>query len=193
MSGDNHILKDILDGGYILYTRHATTSTTTESPNPDLNDCSTQRNLSTEGQAEAKELGEIYRRLGITVSNPVLTSPYCRTRDTAKLAFGDRTEVFHDLIYIHLLAESQIPEPMKRSKDRLLQLFETVPNAGQNLVIIGHSHSFDPSYREIPFAGTVVLQPGGQHRGFTFKGLVELAQWRNEASSISNRLLEAIK
>ena len=52
-----------------------------------LNDCATQRNLNVAGRAEARKLGEQFRSRKILVS-AVLTSQWCRTRETAQLAFG---------------------------------------------------------------------------------------------------------
>ena len=52
-----------------------------------LDDCSTQRNLSEEGRAHARRIGEEFRRRRIPVER-VLSSPWCRCLETARLAFG---------------------------------------------------------------------------------------------------------
>ncbi len=49
--------------------------------------CARERNLSDKGRQEAARMGEAFRRHGVAV-NIVLASPYCRTIDTARLAFG---------------------------------------------------------------------------------------------------------
>jgi phosphohistidine phosphatase SixA len=56
-----------------------------------LGDCRTQRNLSDRGRAQARALGERFRRHGVRVGR-VLTSQWCRTRDTAALAFPGQVE-----------------------------------------------------------------------------------------------------
>ena len=53
-----------------------------------LGDCRTQRNLSTEGQQQARRLGESVRAHGVVVGE-VWHSQWCRTTDTAHLAFPD--------------------------------------------------------------------------------------------------------
>jgi broad specificity phosphatase PhoE len=53
----------------------------------DLSRCETQRNLDEQSRAEARAIGQAVRALGIPVG-AVLSSGYCRTRDTAALAFG---------------------------------------------------------------------------------------------------------
>ena len=49
-------------------------------------DCSTQRNLSDEGRQQAKRIGAELRKNGVNVGS-VWHSAWCRTRDTAQLAF----------------------------------------------------------------------------------------------------------
>jgi len=52
-----------------------------------LGDCATQRNLSEAGREEARRIGERLRAERVPVAQ-VYTSPWCRCRDTAMLAFG---------------------------------------------------------------------------------------------------------
>lgn len=49
-----------------------------------LGDCATQRNLDAQGRAQARAIGAAFRDRGITFDR-VLTSQWCRTRDTAEL------------------------------------------------------------------------------------------------------------
>ncbi len=51
-----------------------------------LGDCRTQRNLSTEGQQQARRLGESVRAQGVAVGE-VWHSEWCRATETARLAF----------------------------------------------------------------------------------------------------------
>jgi phosphohistidine phosphatase SixA len=51
-------------------------------------DCSTQRNLSGEGRLQATRIGAAMRKNAVKVS-AVWHSAWCRTRDTAQLAFPD--------------------------------------------------------------------------------------------------------
>jgi phosphohistidine phosphatase SixA len=75
-------------GGQIVLIRHAATDPGYGDPKGfRLDDCRTQRNLSAAGRAEAARLGEAFRKRGIPVAR-VLSSPWCRCLETAKLAFG---------------------------------------------------------------------------------------------------------
>lgn len=51
-----------------------------------LNDCATQRNLDDAGRRQASRIGEAFRARGVAVGR-VLTSQWCRTRETAEFAF----------------------------------------------------------------------------------------------------------
>lgn len=75
-------------GGSVILIRH--TSTTEGLGDPagyTLEDCATQRNLSEAGRAEAKRIGERIRAERVPIAR-VYTSPWCRCRETARLAFG---------------------------------------------------------------------------------------------------------
>lgn len=75
--------------GAIVLFRHATAPGVGDPPGFRLDDCSTQRNLNAEGRAEARRLGEQFRARRIPVG-AVLNSLWCRSRETAQLAFGDQ-------------------------------------------------------------------------------------------------------
>ena len=72
--------------GSVVLFRHALAPGGGDPPGWRLNDCSTQRNLSAEGQAQARRIGEAFRQRRIDVST-VWSSQWCRTRETADLAF----------------------------------------------------------------------------------------------------------
>jgi phosphohistidine phosphatase SixA len=78
-------------GGTVALMRHARAPGTGDPPNFRLDDCATQRNLSAEGRRQAQEVGERFRARGIAVER-VLSSRWCRSLDTARLAFGNGTE-----------------------------------------------------------------------------------------------------
>jgi broad specificity phosphatase PhoE len=73
--------------GSVVVLRHSYAPGGFDPPDARLDDCSTQRNLDENGRAQARRIGEAFRREGITVG-PVLSSPRCRCLETARLAFG---------------------------------------------------------------------------------------------------------
>ena len=75
-----------LRSGDIVLIRHASAPGTGDPSTFRLNDCSTQRNLDEAGRAQARRIGRYVRTLGVPVG-AVWTSQWCRTRETARLAF----------------------------------------------------------------------------------------------------------
>jgi hypothetical protein len=84
---DREALDRLRRGGVVLALRHALAPGSYDPPGFQLGDCSTQRNLSEEGRAQARALGARLREAGL-VPAAVRSSPWCRCLDTAQLAFG---------------------------------------------------------------------------------------------------------
>jgi phosphohistidine phosphatase SixA len=77
------------DGGHVVLLRHAMATGSTDPANFDIEKCSTQRNLSDRGKQQARKIGALFATRAAEVER-LLASRYCRTFDTARLAFGDR-------------------------------------------------------------------------------------------------------
>lgn len=76
----------LLVSGSVVLVRHALAPGVGDPDRFQLNDCTTQRNLSDEGRAQAKRMGAFFRKQSVPVT-VVWSSQWCRTRDTADLAF----------------------------------------------------------------------------------------------------------
>ncbi len=78
--------------GAIAIMRHALAPGTGDPSNLTIGDCSTQRNLDDRGRDQARAIGAALRERGITFDN-VVSSQWCRTRETAELlGLGPVTE-----------------------------------------------------------------------------------------------------
>ena len=77
---------DALQDGTVVLFRHANAPGGGDPPGLKIGDCSTQRNLDETGRAQARRIGERFRERRVPVG-AVLTSQWCRTRETAELAF----------------------------------------------------------------------------------------------------------
>ena len=89
------IINQLKSGGNIIFIRHAIAPGNGDPDNFDLKDCSTQRNLSKNGIEQSKKIGEFFKDNKIKVEK-VLSSDWCRCKDTAKFAFKN-FEVFSSL------------------------------------------------------------------------------------------------
>ncbi len=79
------------EGEQIVLLRHAMAPGAAEPATFDIEKCSTQRNLSERGKQQARKIGALFAARAAPTGR-VLTSRYCRTKETARLAFGDAEE-----------------------------------------------------------------------------------------------------
>ncbi|PZN99826.1 MAG: histidine phosphatase family protein [Hyphomicrobiales bacterium] len=70
--------------GHVALMRHADAPGTGDPASFRLDDCKTQRNLGERGRIQARRLGEEFRQRAVAVVL-VLTSQWCRARETAEL------------------------------------------------------------------------------------------------------------
>ena len=81
---DTAALDVLKQPGVHAIMRHALAPGTGDPANFNLNDCGTQRNLDSRGRDQARTIGKALRDAGI-VFDRVLTSQWCRCRETAEL------------------------------------------------------------------------------------------------------------
>ncbi len=84
MANEEKAAWDALRAGGIVLFRHALAPGGGDPPGFKLKDCATQRNLSEEGRAQAKRMGERLKAEGVKVQ-AVWSSQWCRALETAKL------------------------------------------------------------------------------------------------------------
>jgi broad specificity phosphatase PhoE len=145
-------------GGQVVLIRHTvTTPGAGDPPGMRLDDCSTQRNLTDAGRVHARRIGEAFRSRGIPVER-VLSSPWCRCLETARLAFG-QAEVSEALS--NLFGR---PENRERQVKQIQALVATKPAKG-NLVLVTHGSTIQALTGVSPGTGEMVLFSGGQVLG----------------------------
>ena len=86
VNANKNVIKNLKEGGNIIFIRHALAPGSGDPENFDLNDCNTQRNLSNQGIKQSKRLGLFFLKNQIPI-DLVLSSEWCRCKDTAKYAF----------------------------------------------------------------------------------------------------------
>src|SRR5688572_11503466 len=147
-------------GGHVALIRHADAPGTGDPPSFELGDCSTQRNLSAGGQAQAARLGAAFRTNGVTVDQ-VLSSGWCRCIETATIAFGT-AEVWPPL---HSFFRDAGTEAAQTAEVRARVAAWEGPGT---LVLVTHQVNITALTDIFPAAGEiVVLAPAGE-RGFGF-------------------------
>jgi virginiamycin B lyase len=176
-------------GGLVLVIRHATTDQSKQDEDPVvLGDCSTQRMLSAQGRAEARAIGRGVRRLGLHVGK-VLTSAFCRTRETATLAFGRAA------VSPPLLNTITSPHDVRWRKQiaAARALLGTVPAKPTLTVLVTHNVVVqDMTGISLDEGETLVFRPLGRSR-FRLVDRVQPGEWaqvRATASAAALRVRE---
>jgi virginiamycin B lyase len=167
------LVRRLREGGYVLTFRHAATDFSMTDTTRDLRDCSRQRNLNEDGRRQARAIGNAFRRLGIPVGQ-VLASPFCRTRDTARLAFG-RARPSRALLSARYL---ESPGARARQPARLQRLLTRRPVPGANTALISHNFAIDDATGvNLAEGEAAVVAPGRGREGFEIVDTVEAEEW----------------
>lgn len=176
------LLNAIKSGGYNLYFRHAATDWSNSDQVRGAGDwiscdASRIRQLSAEGRRVAALVGEAMRALQIPVS-AVYASPYCRTRETARLLGLGPVETTTDVMNMrvadyfggrHALAA--------RARARLA----VAPPKGTNVVYVAHGNVVREATTVYPAEGEcIVFRPDGEGRP-EFVGRLLPRQWQHLA------------
>ena len=155
---DERIWSLVKGGGQAIFVRHAiTTPGVGDPPNMRLTDCSTQRNLTDAGRAHARRVGEAFRARAIPVDR-VLSSPWCRCQETARLAFGP-PETWAPLGNLFGRPENRAAQVQE------LQALASERRTGGNVVLVTHGSTISALTGINPgSAEMVVVTPQGDGR-----------------------------
>jgi phosphohistidine phosphatase SixA len=172
------LLHCLRKGGFIFYARHGEATVGRDLPYLNFQTCLTQRNLSEKGRRQAICYGEILRYLQIPINYPVSASPFCRTVETAQLAFG-RGNVEVNPLWVEVYRLSGILSSGDRIRilNNLQSVLETIPEEGRNQIIVAHSFPEGIGLGPIPNMGTVILRPKGQGNGYEVVSELSLVVW----------------
>lgn len=173
LTGDA-LVEELRDGGLVLYLRHTETTGSGVDSVATLGDCTEQRELSDDGRQDAREIGDAFDALRLPVAR-VVASPFCRTVETAELAFG---EVDTDDGLLALASTGQVSEAERqRTEAAGRALIAAPPPAGSNVVLVGHVSNVGPITGVSPDeGGTAVFRPDGEG-GFTLVAQVPPQGW----------------
>lgn len=142
-------------GGYVILLRHAEVDTESQSTDPkeDILGCAGQPNLNVKGIAQAQQLRQVMRKQKIPIGG-VLASPLCRTRDTARIAFG----AFRVLPLLQEGGAISLPKRVE-GISRVIAAHQG-PN---NLVLVTHQPIIDALTLElVEWATLVIVKPNGK-------------------------------
>ena len=117
-----------------------------------INDCSTQRNLDEVGVNQSKHIGKLFKQNKIEIDQ-VLSSQWCRCKDTARHAFRKYKE-------FSALNSTFSPPYRKKEKEQLRELKNFIQkwNGGKgNLVLVTHYVVILAVTGQAPSSGEIVI------------------------------------
>ena len=148
---NKNLINQLEDGGKLIFIRHAYAPGNGDPNNFNLNDCSTQRNLNYQGREQAKYIGEFFRKNKINIDK-VLSSEWCRCKETAKIAFKNfSTNSFLNSFYSSQYAKN------KEKQINLLNEYIKKFKSKNNLILITHYVLISEVLNYAPSSGEIVV------------------------------------
>ena len=140
------------EGDKIILIRHSLAPGGGDPQGFKIDDCDTQRNLSRKGIYQSKKIGKLFKKNEVPVDQ-VLSSQWCRCKDTAKYAFGNFKE------FTALNSTFQTPYNKNEPK-QLKELYNFVKKwegNGKNLVLVTHYSIITAVTNALPSSGEIVI------------------------------------
>ena len=161
---NKYLINQLEDGGKLIFIRHAYAPGNGDPNNFNLNDCSTQRNLNSIGQKQAENIGEFFRINKIKI-HKVLSSEWCRCKETADIAFKDfSTNNFLNSFYSSQYAENK-DKQIKALNDYVKKF-----KSDKNLIFVTHYVLISEVLNYAPSSGEIVVSD----INFNIVGTVEI-------------------
>ena len=146
-----NLINQLEDGGKLIFIRHAYAPGNGDPAGFNLNDCSTQRNLSEDGRKQAQRIGEFFTKNKIEIDK-VLSSEWCRCKETAKIAFKNySTNSFLNSFY---------SSKFSKNKDKQVKAFNYyIKNLEikKNLIFVTHYVFIHEILNYSPSSGEIVV------------------------------------
>jgi phosphohistidine phosphatase SixA len=140
------------EGNKIILIRHSLAPGGGDPVGFKIDDCKTQRNLNKKGINQSKKIGKLFKKNKVLIDQ-VLSSQWCRCKDTAKHAFEEYKE------FAALNSTFQSPFDKNEGK-QLKELYDFVKKwngNGKNLVLITHYSIITAVTNAVPSSGEIVI------------------------------------
>lgn len=141
--------EELASGGIVLF-RHANAPGGGDPQGMRIGDCATQRNLDAAGRDQARRIGAAFAMRRIAVG-AVLTSQWCRTRETAALAFPGRAE---DATAFNSFFSNRAAGPSQTAAARAILARWAGPQA---LVVVTHQINITALTGIVPASGEGIV------------------------------------
>ena len=140
------------EGNKIILIRHSLAPGGGDPEGFKLNDCSTQRNLNQTGIDQSKKIGKLFKKNKIPISK-VLSSQWCRCKDTAKYAFKN----YKEFSALNSTFQSPYNKNAKKQIKELKDFIQKWNGNGSNLVLVTHYVIITAITDVVPRSGEIVI------------------------------------
>lgn len=168
------LIEALKAGNHIIYMRHGLTTRKDANRDRaliDLTRCETQRNLSEAGKAQVQHIGMAVKALKIPIGT-VTASPYCRTKNSARLVFGE-FQVDENLGF----SLAMPGEESAKLGQYLLDSMLASDDVEKNTVYVGHTSNLKDGLNVWPKPEGVMAIFKKEGNEIVFKGLIEPDDW----------------
>jgi len=125
-------IDELQKGGKLIFIRHAYAPGGGDPDNFDIDDCTTQRNLSDSGRVQSQKIGNFFKKNKISIGK-VYSSEWCRCKDTARFAFN-KYETFKGLNSFYQDKFYKYKDEQIKSLKKYLYNW----NGEKNLILVTH-------------------------------------------------------
>ena len=158
------LINQMKEGGKLIFIRHAYAPGSGDPNNFNLNDCSTQRNLSEEGKKQAKSIGKFFIKNEIEIDK-VLSSEWCRCKETAEIAFKD----FSTISFLNSFYSSKFAKNKTRQVEEFNKYIKKFKSK-KNLILVTHYVFISEILNYGPSSGEIVVAD----KNFNIIGSIEI-------------------
>lgn len=177
MLGPGEVLQALRGGGYVIVFRHGGTHADQADTDPLNHDnVDKQRQLNDRGRAEARAVGEAFRKAGIPIGKSY-ASRFQRAVETGRLIGGKDPQPTLDVTEGGLVVS---PNENNRRAQAFRALVGTPPDPGTNTLIVSHKpniiDAFGKDWFEIREGEASIFKPeaGGK---YSLVSRLQIAQW----------------
>jgi len=140
------------EGNKIILIRHSLAPGGGDPAGFKIDDCKTQRNLNWTGINQSKKIGKLFIKNKIPIDQ-VLSSQWCRCKDTAKHAFGN----YKEFKALNSTFQSMYNKNETKQLKELYSFVEKWEGNGKNLVLVTHYSIITAVTNVIPISGEIII------------------------------------
>jgi len=139
-------------GNKVILIRHSLAPGSGDPAGFKIGDCTTQRNLNKVGIEQSKKIGKILKDNKISI-DIVLSSEWCRCKDTAYYAFGEFKEFSALNSIFSIPFNKNEPKQAKEIKKYVMNW----EGEGKNLILVTHYSVIAAITNAVPSSGEIVI------------------------------------